>query len=163
MKHFPKMNLSRIQLFVIGIFFFSLNFIIFVGIGRGVLTEKQALFSCLLWNGSAIFWIVVYIGTINIRVKHNFWLMISMDSRGIACYYKTEQVWSCRWDEIHHLEKRTNPFRNRSLYIFLSAEEEKPFYFEYCLASKKALFAACTREDLLADARKPLYSFKISG
>ena len=87
--------------------------------------------------------------------KHSIRMKVYLDSDGMRCMDKEHRIWSCNWNEIHHLERRFNIHRCRSVYVYLYEEEEKPFYFEYSRSAKKALLEACPREDLLDQLRKP--------
>ena len=85
--------------------------------------------------------------------KHSIRMKVYLDDNGISCMNKKHLVWSCNWNEIHHLEKRCNIHRIRSIYIYLSNDEEKPFFFEYSLSAKRAFFETCPREDLVNQIR----------
>ena len=81
--------------------------------------------------------------------KHSIRMKMFLDANGMNCKDKELLIWSCSWNSVHHLEVRCNIHRCRSVYVYLSENEEKPFFFEYSRSAKKALFKICPREDLL--------------
>ncbi len=86
--------------------------------------------------------------------KHSIRMKVYLNHDELCCRYREQRIWSCKWDEIHHLEKRNNTHRCRSVYVYLDEEEISPFFFEYSLSAKKALFEFCPRKELLDQIKR---------
>ncbi len=77
-----------------------------------------------------------------------------LDNEGIKCKDNDDLIWSCRWNEIHHCEKRYSFQSHRCVYIYLYKDDKAPFYFECSLSANKAFRDICPRKELLSQARR---------
>lgn len=151
MKWFFRMRLGQINSFIFIAFMLILVFIsaILARVWQDFNIEKLGVFAVCV--GGIICLALMNFCSYNNSVdgKHSIRMKMFLDNDGMTCKDKEELIWSCTWNEIHHLEKRSNIHRSRSVYVYLSEDEEKPFFFEYSLSAKRAIFEICPRKDLL--------------
>ena len=151
MKWFYRMRLGQINslIFIAFMLFLMLICTFLARLWQEFNIEKLGVFAVCV--GGIIFLALMNFCSYNNPVdgKHSIRMKMYLDNHGMKCKDKADLFWSCNWNEIHHFEKRSNTHRCRSVYIYLSEEEEKPFFFEYSMSAKRALFEICPRKDLL--------------
>ena len=151
MKWFYRMRLGQLNSLVFIAFMLSLVFIsaILACVWQNFNTEKLGVFAVCV-GGIVCLALMNYCSYNNpVDGKHSIRMKMYLDKDGMYCKDNEGLIWSCTWNEIHYFEKRSNTHRCRSVYVYLSEEEEKPFFFEYSLSAKRALFEICPRKDLL--------------
>ena len=151
MKWFYRMRLGQInsQIIVVLMLLLLLISAILVRLWQDFDNEKLGVYAVCV--GGTVVIVLMNNCSYNNSVdgKHSIQMKIYLDSDGMSCMDKDHLIWSCTWNGIHHLEKRLNIHRCRSVYVYLYENEKTPFYFEYSLSAKKALFEMCPRKDLL--------------
>ena len=151
MKWFYRMRLGRLnsQLVFVLILAFAAWAAVFTRVWQDFSAEKLGVFAICVGGGAAMACMNRFSYSNAVDGKHSFRMKIYLDAAGMTCRDREFPVWSCRWTEIRRFERRTNTHRCRSVYVYLSGDEEKPFHFEYSRSAKKALFAVCPRADRL--------------
>lgn len=151
MKWFYRMRLGQLNSLVFIAFMLSFVFIsaILARVRQDFTVEELGVFAVCV--GGVACMALMNCASYNNSVdgKHSIRMKMYLDKAGMYCKDEEDLIWSCTWNEIHHFEKRGNIHRCRSVYVYLSEEEEKPFFFEYSLSAKRALFEICPRKDLL--------------
>ena len=151
MKWFYRMRLGQINSLVFAalMLFVLFLFAALTHVRQGFDAQKLAVYAVCV-GGTVCLLLLNHCSYSNsVDGKHSIRMKVYLNHDGMDCRDREYVIWSCNWNEIHHLEKRRNTHRCRSVYVYLDENETSPFFFEYSLSAKKALFEFCPRKELL--------------
>lgn len=155
MRSFYRMQTGRTDAVGVAALFVLIAFIysFVIHVRQDFSLEKLIILLVIVVLGAAVGFLTTLQYDKDRDGKHCIRMKMYLDAGGMICRDKEQTVWSCGWNEIHHLQKGRGAHKYLCVFVFLGEEEKKTFYFEYSTPAREALLAVCPREDLLDQIR----------